>query len=388
MKDKTPYIVGLERFFDQNDEEQIRDYQKELGAACAAIGAVALYHIDSVTPEAVEHGRGLLAGDYKTHSVTETELAELISTYPVLWNDPESPPQKALIGCPHLSLRELHEWTNRLISSLRRHSREKIAVDTILVAPPLILKLFQETAQETYEALRNTGARLSATCCEAYMVNKHSASEAVLTNSNKLRAYTNARLILDAQLADTIVTGELPSQQQRAQPSEPAKVSKPEYADNPKTSKTSFQGRPVFRGEVKAHALVTHEGFNTLANLYGSVLSNSRVAVSGDHNSNLYGKTLTETALCIPTALGSTSAGSIWEAVARKKIAPSALLFAERIDSLTAAGLAIAEVVAGNGICAVDELGREFLNTVEEGDLIHVSECGLVTITSKIGATN
>ncbi len=388
VQDGIPYISGLRKFLGDGISESTRDYLKEMGAACAAIGAVALYHIEWITPEAIDFQNDLLQGDHKTYQITDEILAQLIASYPVMWKDPNALPQKAMIGCPHLSLRELHEWTDRITTSLQAHNRDKLAVETILVAPPKVLRHFRHDTPEAFERLSATGARLSGTCLESYMNNSLCGNEAVLTNSNKLRTFTNARLILDAQLAEIIATGKIPINE-----TVPPKVdvqasvaSSRESSAGTRSSKTQreFEGRPLFRGNVRAKALVSHTGFNSLASFYNTVLGNDDQAICGDHDApELYGKNLTGSALCIPTAIGSTSAGAVWELVARRNVAPAVILLSSKIDSLSAAGLILAEKWANNRIYAVDSLGEDFINTVAEGDMISVEEDGTVTIESR-----
>ena len=61
-------------------------------------------------------------------------------------------------------------------------------------------------------------------------------------------------------------------------------------------------------------------------------------------------------------------------------IAPKAMLLSEHIDSLAAAGLALAEVWGGRRIIAVDELGDEFLSAVEDGHVVEIKEDGTVVV--------
>ena len=68
-----------------------------------------------------------------------------------------------------------------------------------------------------------------------------------------------------------------------------------------------FKGRPVVPGEARAKALVSHEGFNTLASFQKSLLAKKTQAVCSDqNNADLYGKVMTGTALCLPQTIGST----------------------------------------------------------------------------------
>ncbi len=204
----VPFIVGLDRFLGPELNEQVIDYLKEMGAACAAIGAVGLYHVENLTPEAKEQGRGLLVPDHETYQVSDQELAAMMAAYPVMWSDEEVRPQKGLVGCPHLSLRELHWWAERIDEALKKSGRGEVVVETILCAAPQVLDRFRAD-KEAFGKLKRAGVKLSATCAESYMDNHLCAREAVVTNSNKLRAYTTARMFLDEDLVRVVVSGEV-----------------------------------------------------------------------------------------------------------------------------------------------------------------------------------
>ena len=204
----VPYIVGLDRFLETEINESTRDYLKEMGAACAAIGAVGLYHVENITPEAIDHGSDLLTPDHKTYHIDDKELRRLMDSYPLMWADKGAKPEKCFIGCPHLSLRELRWWAVNIIERLEAHHKDHLAVNTVLCAAPQVLKKFKAD-NENYERLKSAGVRLTGTCPEAYMDNQLCALDAVITNSNKLRAFTTARMFLDEDLLEVIVTGEI-----------------------------------------------------------------------------------------------------------------------------------------------------------------------------------
>jgi predicted aconitase with swiveling domain len=143
----------------------------------------------------------------------------------------------------------------------------------------------------------------------------------------------------------------------------------------------SFKGRPILPGNLDGEALVTHMGFNAYASFYTSIHAQAeaaRCADSGNHE--LYEKNLTDKIICLPQTIGSTSAGAVWQKVAEMGVAPKAMLFSRKIDSLAAAGLVVADVWAGKRIHAVDQLGDEFLESVKDGDRIAIREDGTVTI--------
>jgi predicted aconitase with swiveling domain len=145
----------------------------------------------------------------------------------------------------------------------------------------------------------------------------------------------------------------------------------------------SFKGRAILPGNLEGEALVTHKGFNAYASFYTSIHTQVETAQCADSdNQELYGKNLTDKIICLPKTTGSTSAGAVWQRVARMGIAPKAMLFSQQIDSLAAGGLLVADVWAGKRIVAVDQLGDEFLESVKDGDRIAIREDGTVTITS------
>jgi predicted aconitase with swiveling domain len=143
----------------------------------------------------------------------------------------------------------------------------------------------------------------------------------------------------------------------------------------------SFKGRPILPGNLEGEALVTHAGFNTYASFYTSIHAQVEAAQCADTgNQELYGKNLTDKIICLPQTIGSTSAGAVWQRVAQMGVAPKAMLFSQKIDSLAAAGLVVADVWVGKRIYAVDQLGDEFLESVKDGDRIVIREDGTVTI--------
>jgi hypothetical protein len=105
-----------------------------------------------------------------------------------------------------LSLKELYGWTANICDALEAAGREQVAVETLMCAAPQIIQKFQED-EKAYRRLKRTGVKLTDTCPEAYMNNRLCAREAVVTNSNKFRAFTTARMYLDQDLIQVIVGG-------------------------------------------------------------------------------------------------------------------------------------------------------------------------------------
>jgi len=204
----VPYIVGLDRFLNPSLDSFTIDYLQDMGAMCATYGAVGLFHAENITPEAIDYGRDLLKTGYRTFGVDQEELSNLSDSFPRLWHDENSVPEKCFIGCPHISLRQLYWWAEAIQQKLKNVGKEQVAVETILCSAPQILEKFMDD-KKAYDWLENAGVKLSSCCCETIFETGLKAGHPVITNSNKLRAYSSARFLPDNQLLQVLVTGEL-----------------------------------------------------------------------------------------------------------------------------------------------------------------------------------
>ena len=97
VKNKIPYFTGI--------KNANTDQLKALGAAMAASGAVALYHVEGLTPEADLVGKD----DLETIDAGKKELDE---TYEKLNSGKD--PDIVILGCPHASLREISTLAGKL----------------------------------------------------------------------------------------------------------------------------------------------------------------------------------------------------------------------------------------------------------------------------------
>lgn len=143
-----------------------------------------------------------------------------------------------------------------------------------------------------------------------------------------------------------------------------------------------FQGRVITPGEVTAEAVVTTEGFNTLASLQMALQFGDKEVKCGDQNNKqLHGKPLINKALCLPQTIGSTTGGLVLYCACAMGKNPACMLFANPIDSLAAAGAVLADVwVDGVTMPVVDTLGEEFLNYVKDGMTVTVKADGVVEV--------
>lgn len=143
-----------------------------------------------------------------------------------------------------------------------------------------------------------------------------------------------------------------------------------------------FKGRVVTPGTVTAEAVVSREGFNTLASLQSALQFGDKTAKCGDqNNADLYGKPMAGKALCLPQTIGSTTGGLVLYCACAMERQPACMLFANHIDSLAAAGAILADVWLDNiSMPVVDCLGDEFLEYVKDGMKITIKDDGVVVV--------
>lgn len=142
----------------------------------------------------------------------------------------------------------------------------------------------------------------------------------------------------------------------------------------------TFKGRVLAKGNWEGEAVVSRQGVNTLATFQKSALKNApEVIVSDQNNPDIFGKNITGKALCLPLTIGSTTGGLVIQSICAMKINPAVFLFSEHIDSLAASGIVLAKIWENSDVIAIDQLGKEFLDTVKTGDRIKVTEDGTVS---------
>ncbi len=201
----VPYVVGLDQWIGTEITDEVEGYLKDFGAATASNGAVGLYHIENLTPEAKEQGEALLRDDYKEYVIDDAELERIYLNYPIMWKDTNAKPQLVFIGCPHLTYQQLCEWTDKLVAGLKETGKKKLTARTVLTTTPDVADKFRATAK--YQELLSTGATLASICPLMYTNNPICMMlHRVATNSNKLRTYSKARYYKDDELLN-ILTG-------------------------------------------------------------------------------------------------------------------------------------------------------------------------------------
>lgn len=193
---EVPYFTGLPL---QTNQPLWEDKLKALGAAMAATGAVALYHIEGVTPEIIKQPD--LKGITRTIAIDDVApgyrmLSDDVETIDLVW-----------VGCPHASLAEI-----AVVAEALAHRRARIPLWITCARPVREIA----DAQGLVEKITQAGGSLFSDACMAIAPVRKLGFNAVATPSAKGAYYlrnlagTAARFGTLMQCLETAVTGRWP----------------------------------------------------------------------------------------------------------------------------------------------------------------------------------
>jgi predicted aconitase len=209
--EQVPYITGIDQWIGMEDGKPdlvAMGKLKAMGSSTASSGAVGLYHVENVTPEAIEQGRELLVDDHQTYVIDDAELARVRDSFQNLWKDPKGDPTAVYIGCPHNTYDELLYWTTKIDRALKEKGQEKLAIPVVM-AQSVVVK--NRMLDEHPILMVRAGVLGVNICCPAYQGLKGMAEiDRGVTNSNKARFYTRLRLYDDDDLVQIALTGKVP----------------------------------------------------------------------------------------------------------------------------------------------------------------------------------
>ncbi|MBQ0816978.1 MAG: DUF521 domain-containing protein [Methyloceanibacter sp.] len=207
-----PFIVGIDKYFDGKITPQNVHKLKAMGAATASNGAIGLYHVENLTPDALDKGRDLLVKDYQTYVIDDAEIERVRSTYPNLWPENVKKPNRAYIGCPHNTYQEMMNWGTGILDALKARGQEKIALPTHMFSATVVRDHVFMEHPVMMRDLKKAGVTFTNTCVVCFSGLKgYSDTEFGVTNSNKTRKYSNSIYLKDDDLLEVIMTGELPT---------------------------------------------------------------------------------------------------------------------------------------------------------------------------------
>ena len=205
VMEDVPFVTGMEQWLGTELNDENKAYLKDFGAATASNGAVGLYHIENLTPEAKEQGAALVAPGAKVYIIDDAELERVKNSYPVIWKDKNAAPKLCFVGCPHLSMQQLIDWTIHVEEGLKASGNQNVLIPTVFTTAPGVKKEFEKT--EYAKRLAATGVILSCICPLMYMNNPLCGKMPVITCSNKLRTYTSSRFYSEDEILAKITKG-------------------------------------------------------------------------------------------------------------------------------------------------------------------------------------
>ena len=205
VMEDVPYVYGLDGWLGDELDDAACTYLKDFGAATASNGAVGLYHIHNLTPEAKDMGEALIREGAEVYVIDDAELERVKASYPVIWKNPDATPKLCFMGCPHMSLEQLKSWTDKVETALSEAGNERVVIPTVFTTAPGVLSEFEKT--EYAQRLKKCGVITSYICPLMYMNNPLCKKMPVITSSNKLRTYTSAKYLTDDEILIAITKG-------------------------------------------------------------------------------------------------------------------------------------------------------------------------------------
>ena len=184
---------------------------KAMGSGTASSGAVGLYHVEKVTPEAIDQGRKLLAEDHQTYVIDDAELARVMDAFENRWKDPNGDPTAVYLGCPHNTYDEILYWSQKIDAELKA---KKAGEGRHPGLHGLLQGCARPVAGRTPRVASGRDPRrvqFVNICLVAVQGLKGMADiDRGVTNSGKARFYTTSLLFGDDDLLSIAMTGKLP----------------------------------------------------------------------------------------------------------------------------------------------------------------------------------
>ena len=240
----VPYITGLDQYFESGKVTPDNLHLlKAMGSATASSGAVGLYHVEGVTPDAKKLGRNLLVEGYQTYVIDDAEQQRMIDSFPNLWPEKDGDPTAAFIGCPHNTYHEVIKWGRLLTEALDKAGQTEAAIPVYMFMPNKVRDRAIEEQGNLISRMKRAGIHATNMCSVSYAGMK-GFSERVrgVTNSAKTRNYSSVRYFPDQILVRIIVTGKIPDNHLCPLTSLNADHHK-KFLRRSKMAKKTFQGR-------------------------------------------------------------------------------------------------------------------------------------------------
>jgi predicted aconitase len=210
--DGVPFITGIDQYLGGEITNDNMHLLKKMGSATAASGAVGLYHVENLTPDAKAKGRDLLAKGYQTYVIDDAEQARVLGTFPVEWEGRPEKPTACFIGCPHNTYHEILWWGTKVTEAVEKRGLKTAAIPTLLFCSKVVRNHLVEDEPVLVGKMKRAGMRFTNMCTVSYAGMKGFSERTFgVTNSPKTRNYyPDVRYLTDDVLIETICTGDIP----------------------------------------------------------------------------------------------------------------------------------------------------------------------------------
>jgi hypothetical protein len=207
----VPYIAGIDQYLGGKVDDSNIHKLKAMGSATASNGAVGLYHVENITPDAKEKGRKLLVKGYKTYVVDDAEIDRIYKSYPNLWSKKDAKPTRCFIGCPHNTYQEIYTWGKNVTEALKKRGQKKVAIPIHLFCANVVRDHLIDEHPILVRDMKRGGMTFSNMCTVTFTgLAGYQETEFAVTNSNKTRKYSSARYFPDETLIEIVLTGKMP----------------------------------------------------------------------------------------------------------------------------------------------------------------------------------
>jgi len=208
----VPYVIGIDKYFGGEVTKENMHKLKAMGSSTAANGAVGLYHVENVTPDAKKKGRDLLVEDYQTYVVDDAEIERIYNNYPNLWSKKDAKPNLCFIGCPHNTYHEILTWGQMITTELKNRGQEKLKIPMHLFCSIPVRDHLLDEHPLLVRDMKRAGMSFTNMCALMFTgLRGFGESHFPVTNSNKARKYSSARYFPDDILIEIVMTGEIPA---------------------------------------------------------------------------------------------------------------------------------------------------------------------------------
>jgi len=210
--DGVPYITGMEKYLGTEVSNDNMHLLKKMGSATAASGAVGLYHVENLTPDAKEKGRKLLKEGYQTYVYDDAEQARVLGNFPVQWEGRPEDPTVCLIGCPHNTYKELLDWGTKVTEALEKRGLKTAAIPTKMFCSNVVRDHLVKENPLLVGKMTEANMRFTNMCTVSYAGMKGFSERTFgVTNSPKTRNYyPDVRYLKDDALIEVLCTGKIP----------------------------------------------------------------------------------------------------------------------------------------------------------------------------------